>query len=153
MKNPHGPLRVGVGGPVGSGKTSLMDALCKNLRERYDIVVDFTNFAGERIDLANKSPFPAPVVNPASPLAQIMQFRVTAPLNTATLPNVGGTPTPFDAGATLTTDTPAAALTDPLATTTRVVAVSRARMACRRPSWVTGSPRGTARAPDVPPGW
>ncbi len=35
--NINGPLRVGVGGPVGSGKTSLMDALCKNLRERYDI--------------------------------------------------------------------------------------------------------------------
>jgi urease accessory protein len=33
----HGPLRVGVGGPVGSGKTSLMDALCKRLRERYEI--------------------------------------------------------------------------------------------------------------------
>ena len=30
--NPHGPLRVGVGGPVGSGKTALMDALCKKLR-------------------------------------------------------------------------------------------------------------------------
>ncbi|MBV9348389.1 MAG: urease accessory protein UreG [Pseudolabrys sp.] len=36
-KSPHGPLRVGVGGPVGSGKTTLMDALCKRLRERYDI--------------------------------------------------------------------------------------------------------------------
>jgi urease accessory protein len=35
--NPHGPLRVGVGGPVGSGKTSLMDALCKRLRDHYDI--------------------------------------------------------------------------------------------------------------------
>ena len=33
----HGPLRVGVGGPVGSGKTSLMDALCKRFRDRYDI--------------------------------------------------------------------------------------------------------------------
>jgi len=32
-----GPLRVGIGGPVGSGKTALMDALCKRLRERYDI--------------------------------------------------------------------------------------------------------------------
>jgi urease accessory protein len=30
-------LQVGVGGPVGSGKTALMDALCKRLRERYDI--------------------------------------------------------------------------------------------------------------------
>ena len=33
----HGPLRVGIGGPVGSGKTALMDLLCKTMRERYDI--------------------------------------------------------------------------------------------------------------------
>src|ERR1700720_3586508 len=37
MSNSHGPLRIGVGGPVGSGKTALMDLLCKQLRERYDI--------------------------------------------------------------------------------------------------------------------
>ncbi len=37
MPSSHGPLRVGVGGPVGSGKTSLMDTLCKRLRDRYDI--------------------------------------------------------------------------------------------------------------------
>ncbi len=37
MSGKHGPLRVGIGGPVGSGKTALMDALCKALRERYDI--------------------------------------------------------------------------------------------------------------------
>jgi len=37
MRSPHGPLRVGVGGPVGSGKTALMDALCKELRSRYEI--------------------------------------------------------------------------------------------------------------------
>jgi len=37
MKNPNGPLRVGVGGPVGSGKTALMDALCKALRDKYEI--------------------------------------------------------------------------------------------------------------------
>jgi len=36
-KSKHGPLRVGVGGPVGSGKTALVDALCKGLRTRYDI--------------------------------------------------------------------------------------------------------------------
>jgi urease accessory protein len=35
--SPHGPLRIGVGGPVGSGKTALMDALCKRLRDSYDI--------------------------------------------------------------------------------------------------------------------
>jgi urease accessory protein len=37
MISPNGPLRVGVGGPVGSGKTALMDALCKRLRDRYNI--------------------------------------------------------------------------------------------------------------------
>ena len=35
--SPHGPLRVGIGGPVGTGKTALMDALCKSFRETYDI--------------------------------------------------------------------------------------------------------------------
>jgi urease accessory protein len=35
----HGPLRVGIGGPVGSGKTALVDALCKAMRDRYDIAV------------------------------------------------------------------------------------------------------------------
>ena len=35
--SPHGPLRVGVGGPVGSGKTALMDALCKRLRDRFEL--------------------------------------------------------------------------------------------------------------------
>jgi urease accessory protein len=33
----NGPLRVGIGGPVGTGKTALMDALCKSLRDRYDL--------------------------------------------------------------------------------------------------------------------
>jgi len=37
MKSYHGPLRVGIGGPVGSGKTALMDSLCKRMRDRYDI--------------------------------------------------------------------------------------------------------------------
>jgi urease accessory protein UreG len=35
----HGPLRVGIGGPVGSGKTALVEALCKRLRDDYDIYV------------------------------------------------------------------------------------------------------------------
>ena len=35
----HGPLRVGIGGPVGSGKTALTDALCKHMRDTYDIAV------------------------------------------------------------------------------------------------------------------
>ena len=39
MVNQGGVLRVGVGGPVGSGKTALVDALCKRLRDRYRIAV------------------------------------------------------------------------------------------------------------------
>src|SRR6516164_5378445 len=32
-------LRIGIGGPVGSGKTTLVEVLCKALRDRYDLVV------------------------------------------------------------------------------------------------------------------
>jgi urease accessory protein len=37
MTSPHGPLRVGIGGPVGSGKTTLTEMLCKRFRNTYDI--------------------------------------------------------------------------------------------------------------------
>ena len=37
MTPPKQPLRVGVGGPVGSGKTALMEQLCKRLRQSLDI--------------------------------------------------------------------------------------------------------------------
>ena len=36
-KSPNGPLRVGIGGPVGAGKTALMDQLCKRMREKWSI--------------------------------------------------------------------------------------------------------------------
>jgi urease accessory protein len=36
-RSAHGPLRVGIGGPVGSGKTALMEALCKRFRDVYDL--------------------------------------------------------------------------------------------------------------------
>src|SRR5258707_4118659 len=35
---PKNPLRVGIGGPVGSGKTALMDGLCKAMRGRFELV-------------------------------------------------------------------------------------------------------------------
>ena len=38
-KTTQNPLRVGVGGPVGSGKTALIDALCKRMRDRFEIAV------------------------------------------------------------------------------------------------------------------
>jgi urease accessory protein len=39
FRSQHGPLRVGVGGPVGSGKTTLVEVLCKRLRDRVDLIV------------------------------------------------------------------------------------------------------------------
>ena len=36
-KSSHGPLRIGIGGPVGSGKTALMELLCKKFRTIYNI--------------------------------------------------------------------------------------------------------------------
>jgi urease accessory protein len=39
MTSPHGPLRVGIGGPVGSGKTTLTEKLCKAMREEFSIAV------------------------------------------------------------------------------------------------------------------
>lgn len=36
-KSLHGPLRVGIGGPVGSGKTALMERLCQTFRDKFDI--------------------------------------------------------------------------------------------------------------------
>jgi urease accessory protein len=35
--SPHGPLRVGIGGPVGSGKTTLTEKLCKAMSSRYSV--------------------------------------------------------------------------------------------------------------------
>jgi urease accessory protein len=35
----NGPFRVGIGGPVGSGKTALTERLCRHLRDRHDIAV------------------------------------------------------------------------------------------------------------------
>ena len=37
MNQFNGPLRVGIGGPVGTGKTALMDALCRAFRDRYQV--------------------------------------------------------------------------------------------------------------------
>lgn len=39
MRSPNGPLRVGIGGPVGSGKTTLCEMLLKSLRDRYSMAV------------------------------------------------------------------------------------------------------------------
>lgn len=49
MTTPN-PLRVGIGGPVGSGKTALCEMLCKNMRDDYDMAV-ITNDIYTREDM------------------------------------------------------------------------------------------------------
>ncbi len=39
MRSSNGPLRVGIGGPVGAGKTTLTEMLCKAMREDYSLAV------------------------------------------------------------------------------------------------------------------
>ena len=39
MINKFGPLKVGIGGPVGAGKTSLTEALCKKLSKKISMAV------------------------------------------------------------------------------------------------------------------
>jgi urease accessory protein len=39
MTSPNGPLRVGIGGPVGAGKTTLTEMLCKAMRDVYSLAV------------------------------------------------------------------------------------------------------------------
>jgi len=39
MSSKNGPLRVGIGGPVGAGKTTLTDKLCKAMRDTYSLAV------------------------------------------------------------------------------------------------------------------
>src|ERR1700710_3216003 len=39
MKSSNGPLRIGIGGPVGSGKTTLCEMLLRRLRDRYSMAV------------------------------------------------------------------------------------------------------------------
>jgi urease accessory protein len=46
----RGPVRIGIGGPVGSGKTALVDALCRTMRDRYRLGV-ITNDIFTREDM------------------------------------------------------------------------------------------------------
>lgn len=39
MTSPNGPLRIGIGGPVGAGKTTLTAHLCRALRDQYSVAV------------------------------------------------------------------------------------------------------------------
>lgn len=50
MNNPTNPLRIGIGGPVGSGKTALCEMLCKRMRDHYDMAV-ITNDIYTREDM------------------------------------------------------------------------------------------------------
>lgn len=60
-QNNGGPVRLGVGGPVGSGKTALVDALCKRMRDAYRLgVVTNDIFTREDMEFLQKSGALAP---------------------------------------------------------------------------------------------
>ena len=49
MKNINGPLKVGIGGPVGAGKTSLTAELCKFLSKKISMAVISNVFIQKRM--------------------------------------------------------------------------------------------------------
>src|SRR6187431_73644 len=50
------PVKIGVGGPVGSGKTALLDCLCKTMRDRYQLgVVTNDIFTREDMEFLTRS--------------------------------------------------------------------------------------------------
>jgi urease accessory protein len=50
------PLKIGVGGPVGSGKTALLDCLCKSMRDSYELgVVTNDIFTREDMEFLTRS--------------------------------------------------------------------------------------------------
>src|SRR3984957_9291026 len=59
------PMRLGIGGPVGSGKTALVDALCKRMRDRYRLGV-ITN------DIFTREDMEVPVRSEAPPADRII---------------------------------------------------------------------------------
>ena len=67
--SPHGPLRIGIGGPVGSGKTALTERLCKAMRDRYDIAAItndiYTREDAEFLTRAGASRSSSPLTGPA----------------------------------------------------------------------------------------
>jgi urease accessory protein len=59
------PLRVGVGGPVGSGKTTLVEVLCKQMRDRYHLAVvtnDIYTKEDERLLVRNEALAPERII-------------------------------------------------------------------------------------------
>ncbi len=56
MASKNGPLRIGIGGPVGSGKTTLTEHLCKALRAHYSIAVITNDIYTKEDALIRKAP-------------------------------------------------------------------------------------------------
>ncbi len=90
----HGPLRVGIGGPVGSGKTALVDALCKRLRDRYEVAV-ITNdiYTREDAELLTRSGALAPerIVGVETGGCPHTAIREDASINLAAIEQMVGT--------------------------------------------------------------
>ena len=75
MSNYKHPLRVGVGGPVGSGKTALLEALCKSMRSSYQLAV-VTNDIYTKEDQRILSPRRAPWSQTGSSVWKLAAARI-----------------------------------------------------------------------------
>ena len=54
MSNTHGPLRIGIGGPVGSGKTALVEALCTRFKPSYQAELRSGYVATKTVEQADR---------------------------------------------------------------------------------------------------
>ena len=94
-----GPLRVGIGGPVGSGKTALMVALCKALAPRYDIAA-ITNdiYTREDAEFLTRSQALAPerIVGVETGGCPHTAIREDASINLAAVAELGQRLAPLD---------------------------------------------------------
>jgi urease accessory protein len=87
------PLRIGIGGPVGSGKTALMDALCKAFRDRYRIAAItndiYTREDAEFLTRAGSLP-PDRIVGVETGGCPHTAIREDASINLAAIADLGG---------------------------------------------------------------
>ncbi len=92
MKHSH-PLRVGIGGPVGSGKTALTLALCRALRDRFELAVvtnDIYTEEDARFLVRNEALAPERIIGVETGGCPHTAIREDASINLEAVDRLGG---------------------------------------------------------------